>query len=430
VALRVRSARCGLILLPNPNYGVAVIDLEAIESARRRAQGIVKTTPLDVSSTFSAMCGFEIHLKLENLQKTGSFKVRGALNKIQLLDAEARARGVVTASAGNHAQGVTYAGRRAGVAVTVVMPETASFSKVTATAGYGARVILSGRDYREAYAAAVALADKEGMTFVHGFDDADVIAGQGTVALEILEQLPDVDTIVVPVGGGGLCAGVAAAVRGCGSRARVIAVQAAGAAALTPSLQAGAPIEMSAVDTIADGLATRMIGRLPFEILRVGVERCVEVSDPEIAQAVLLLLERAKLVVEGAGAVGLAACLARRLPVDAKKVVVIVSGGNIDTNLLDRIINLGLVHEHRMLRVSVRLPDRPGELLRLISCVAGCRANIHQISHERAQPGLALTQVAVTLTLETRGLEHVDNIKTALRQAGFEFLAGVGGSVT
>ncbi len=407
-----------------------MIAIEQIQAARRRAQGVVKVTPLDRSATFSAMCGCEVYLKLENLQKTGSFKVRGALNKIQLLDAETRGRGVVTASAGNHAQGVTYAGRMAEVAVTVVMPETASFSKISATTGYGARVVLSGRDYREAYSAAAALAEKEGLTFIHGFDDADIIAGQGTVALEVLDQLADVDTVVVPVGGGGLCAGIVEALRGMGSTARVLAVQAAGAAALNPSLQAGAPVEMSAVETIADGLATRMIGRLPFEIMRTGIERCVEVSDAEIAQAVLLLLERAKIVVEGAGAVGLAACLGQRLPADAKKVAVIISGGNIDTNLLDRIINLGLVHENRMLRISVRLPDRPGELLRLISCVASCRANIHQISHERAQPGLALTQVAVTLTLETRGLEHVDDIKATLRQAGFEFLAGIGGSVT
>lgn len=407
-----------------------MIGIEQIRSARQRAQGIVKTTGLDLSDTFTSMCGREIYLKLENQQKTGSFKVRGALNKIQLLEPEARGRGVVTASAGNHAQGVAYAGRRAGVAVTVVMPETASFSKVSATTGYGGRVVLCGRDYREAYSAATALGEKEGLTFVHGFDDADVIAGQGTVGLEVLDQLPDVDTLVVPVGGGGLCAGIIAAIRGAGSAARVIAVQAGGAAALSPSLRVGAPIELSTAETIADGLATRMIGRLPFEILRSGVDGSVEVSDPEIAQAVLLLLERAKTVVEGAGAVGLAACLSARLPIDAKKVVVIISGGNIDTNLLDRIINLGLVHENRLFRVSVRLPDRPGELLRLVSCVAACRANIHQISHERAQPGLALTQVAVTLTLETRGLDHVDAIKLALRKDGFEFLAGAGGSVT
>ncbi|MBI4516248.1 MAG: threonine ammonia-lyase [Deltaproteobacteria bacterium] len=395
------------------------IAFEAIQAARRRAAGIVRTTPLDLSATFSAMCGRQIYLKLENLQKTGSFKVRGALNKIQLLDPRARARGVVTASAGNHAQGVAYAARTMAVPVTVVMPETASFSKVTATGGYGASVVLSGGDYSAAYASALALAQVQQATFVHAFDDPEIIAGQGTLALEVLEQLPEVDTVVVPVGGGGLLAGVISALRGAGSSARVIAVQAVGASSLAPSLRAGSRIELAAVDTIADGLATRSIGALPFEIIRTGLAAAVEVRDAQIADAVLLLLERAKTVVEGAGAVGLAACLAGLLPATAAKVVVIVSGGNIDTNLLDRIINLGLVEEGRLFRFTTRLADRPGELLRLVTCVAACRANIHQIRHERAQPGLALTQASVTLELETRGREHIAEIEQALSAAGF-----------
>ena len=274
---------------------------------------VVKTTPLDLSTTFSALCGREIYLKLENLQKTGSFKVRGALNKIQLLDPAARARGVITASAGNHAQGVAYAARMAGVAATVVMPETAAFSKVEATSGYGAQVVLAGRDYNEAYERATTLAVEQGATFVHAFDDADVIAGQATLGLELLEQLPDVDTIVVPVGGGGLLAGLISAFRGAGSRARIIGVQAAGASSLKPSLRNGVRVQLDHVDTIADGLATRSIGARPFEIIKAGVDDAVEVSDAEIAEAVLLLLERAKTVVEGAGAVGLAACLAGRV---------------------------------------------------------------------------------------------------------------------
>ena len=395
------------------------IPLERIAAARRRAAGIVKVTPLDLSATFSAMCGREIYLKLENLQKTGSFKVRGALNKIQLLDAAARERGVVTASAGNHAQGVAYAAQRAGVRATVVMPETASVSKVTATAGYGARVVLSGRDYGEAYAQAKALCESEGATFVHAFDDADVIAGQGTLGLEVLEQLPDVDTVVVPVGGGGLISGIASALRGSGSKARIVGVQAAGASSLETSLRAGSRIELAGVDTIADGLATGSIGERPFGIIQSAVDRAVTVSDAEIAAAVLLLLERAKTVVEGAGAVGLAACLADRLSAEAAKVAVIISGGNIDTNLLDRIINLGLIQEGRMFRFVTRLPDRPGELQRLVTCVAACRANIHQIRHERARPGLPLTQTVVTLELETRGREHVAEIAKALTDAGF-----------
>lgn len=396
-----------------------MIALAAIRAARERAVGIVKPTPLDASATFSTLCGCNIYLKLENLQKTGSFKVRGASNKIQSLAAEARARGVVTASAGNHAQGVAYAARRAGVAVTVVMPETASFSKVAATIGYGADVLLEGRDYAAAFERATALAAERGATFVHAFDDDQVIAGQGTLGLEVLEQLPEVDTIVVPVGGGGLLAGVASAVRGAGSGARIVGVQASGASSLRPSLQAGRRLELTAVDTIADGLATRAIGERPFAMLRGAVDDAVEVSDAEIAEAVLLLLERAKTVAEGGGAAGLAACLARRLPAGATNVVVVISGGNIDTNLLDRIINLGLIAEGRLFRLSTRLEDRPGELQRLVTCIAGCRANIHQIAHERARPGLPLTRAAVTLELETRGPDHVTDIERAVRAAGF-----------
>jgi len=396
-----------------------MLPVAAIQSARERAAGIVKTTPLDLSATFSGLCGCNVYLKLENLQKTGSFKVRGALNKIQLLPPGARERGVVTASAGNHAQGVAYAARRAGVAVTVVMPETASFGKVAATTGYGADVVLEGRDYAAAYQYATALAAQRGATFVHAFDDEQVIAGQGTLGLEVLEQLPEVDTIVVPVGGGGLLAGVVSAVRGSGSRARVVGVQAAGASSLRPSLLSRRRVELSAVDTIADGLATRAIGERPLAIVRGAVDDAVEVSDAEIAAAVLLLLERAKTVAEGGGAAGLAACLAHRLPAAARNVVVVISGGNIDTNLLDRIINLGLVAEGRLFRLSTRLEDRPGELQRLVACIAACRANIHQIAHERARPGLPLTRAAVTLELETRGPEHVADIERAVTAAGF-----------
>jgi threonine dehydratase len=381
---------------------------------------VVKTTPLDRSETFSALCGCDIHLKLENLQKTGSFKVRGALNRIQSLDDVARRRGVITASAGNHAQGVAYAARMASVPVTVVMPEAASFSKVAATSGYGARVLLRGRDYGEAYAHAQEIAAAEGLTFVHAFDDPEIIAGQGTVGLEILEQLPDLDTVVVPVGGGGLLAGIVSALRGRGSRARVVAVQAAGAASLGPSLRAGKRVEIERVDTIADGLATRAVGELPFAVFASEVDLVVEVSDAEIAEAVLLLLERTKIVAEGAGAVGIAACLRQRLPANARNVAVIVSGGNIDMNLLDRILNLGMAEEGRFLRISTRLADRPGELQRLVTCVAGCGANIHQIRHERSQPGLPLTQASVTLELETRGREHVAELQRALEAAGFE----------
>lgn len=400
-----------------------LIPPDQIRAARARAAGIIKITPLDYSTTFSALCGREIHLKLENLQKTGSFKVRGALNKLQQLPDEKKKHGVVTASAGNHAQGLAYAGRITGVPVTVVMPALAALSKVMATEDYGASVVLAGRDYGEAYERACALAQERGATFVPAFDDREIITGQGTLGLEILDQLPDVDTVVVPVGGGGLLSGVLSALRGAGSGARVIGVQAEGAAALGESLRAGKPITRASVDTIADGLATRTIGALPFEIMRADPPASVDVSDPEIAAAVLLLLERAKTVVEGAGAVGLAACLTDRLPAEARKVVVILSGGNIDMNLLDRIINLGLATEGRLFRFSTAIMDRPGELRRLITIIADESANIRQIEHHRARPGLALTQTRVFLEIETRGHKHIERLRRALSAKGFEIEA-------
>jgi threonine dehydratase len=397
-----------------------LLPIERIREARRRAGNLVKTTPLDQSATFSALCDRAIYLKLENLQKTGSFKVRGALNKIQLMAPETRARGLVTASAGNHAQGVAYAAKMIGVGVTVVMPKTAALSKIQATTGYGATVVLHGAGYREAYEHAAVLGEEHGWTFVHAFDDYDVIAGAGTIGLELLEQLPGLDAVVVPVGGGGLLAGITTALRGSGSRARIIGVEATGTSSLTASMEAGKRIEGSAVSSIADGLATGSVGTIPFEIIRAGVDSAVQVGESEIADAILLLLERAKMVVEGAGAASLAACLANRLPEDASNVAVVISGGNIDTNLLDRIINLGLVAQGRLFRFTTRLPDRPGELDRLVHCIAACNANIHQIRHERALPGLAPTVAVVALEIETRGLQHIAEIEHTLTQAGFE----------
>ncbi len=400
----------------------ARVTLEHVRAARSALSDVVKRTPLDANATFSALCGREIHLKLENLQKTGSFKVRGALNKIRRLSPEARARGVITASAGNHAQGVAYAARMLNVKATVVMPETVAFSKLSATSGYGAHTILAGSEYAAAYEHAKELCAEQGATFVHGFDDPDIIAGQGTLGLEIIEQLSEVDTIVVPVGGGGLLAGILTAVRGLGSKAHVVGVQAEGASSLAESLHKGEICDAERVDTIADGLATRAIGKLPFEIIREQLDAATTVSDAQIAEAVMLLLERAKTVVEGAGAVGLAACLAGCLPQTSRKVAILISGGNIDMNLLDRIINLGLIHEGRLFRFTTRLTDRPGELQRLVGCVVAHRANIHQISHERARPGLPLTQAAVTLALEVRGPEHAAEVKAAVMAAGFAVL--------
>lgn len=397
-----------------------LLPLARIKEARRHAAKLVKTTPLDLSTTFSTLCHRSIYLKLENLQKTGSFKVRGALNKIQRMEPQARERGLVTASAGNHAQGVAYAANTLGVAVTVVMPRTAALSKIQATTGYGARIVLHGASYREAYEHAAALGEEHRWTFVHAFDDYDVIAGAGTIGLELLEQLPDLDTVVVPVGGGGLLAGITAALRGSGSRVRIVGVEAAGTSSLAASLKAGKRVEGTIDSSIADGLATGAVGTIPFEIIQAGIDSAVEVAESEIAAAILLLLERAKMVVEGAGAASLAACLANRLPEDATNVAVVISGGNIDTNLLDRIINLGLGAQGRLFRFSTVLPDRPGELDRLVHCIAGCNANIHQIRHERALPGLAPTATLVTLEIETHGPDHIAEIERVLAEAHFD----------
>lgn len=394
------------------------VSLDAVRAAQRRLAGLVKVTPLDPSATLSERCGRVIYVKLENLQKTGSFKVRGALNKMQKLDAGRRARGVVAASAGNHAQGVAYAARCLGLRATVVMPESASFSKVNATAGYGAEVVLSGRDYNEAYARAIAIAGATGATLVHAFDDADVIAGQATLGIELFEQLPDVDTIVVPVGGGGLLAGIMTAALSAAPTTRILGVQPFGAAALTPSLRAGEPVCLEAPETMADWFATGCLGSLPFDIIRKGEVRTVEVSESDIAAAILFLLERTKTVAEGAGAVGVAACLAGLLPKEARQVAIVISGGNIDSSLLDRIINLGLVAEGRLFRFRTCLRDRPGELQRLVSTVSEQGANIHQIRHHRAEPGP--THAAVTLELETRGREHGARIAPGISATGFE----------
>lgn len=398
-----------------------MISLSDIRSAQSRLHGVTIRTKL-IDFPLCAEDPRRLLLKPENQQPIGAFKLRGAYNKIaSLFDAE-RKCGVISYSSGNHAQGVAYAARMLGVRATVVMPETASFSKTAATIGYGADVLLHGRDYARACEHAMALAAERGATYVHAYDDPAVIAGQGTLGLEILEQLPDVETIVVPVGGGGLVAGIATAVKASGSRARIVAVQVAGAATLAASLRAGAPIRVDVAATIADGLATGSIGAEPFAIIRSTVDDVVEVSEEETAAAVLLLLERAKIVVEGAGAVGLAAALGGRLPAGTGPAAIVVSGGNIDINLLDRIINLGLVREGRLFRFTTELPDRPGELQRLVSCVAGCGANIRQIYHERARAGLAPTRVAVTLELETRGREHIAAIERVLQAGGFTTL--------
>jgi len=400
---------------------MSALDPSQVVAARARIAPHVLRTPLASSHTLSAMTGADVRLKCENLQKTGSFKARGALHRILGLSAAERRRGVLAASAGNHAQGVAYAAAIAGVKATVVMPTSAAIAKVEATRGYGADIVLAGADYAAAFRHAGELARRSRATLVHAFDDDEIIAGQGTVGLEILEDLPDVDVIVVPVGGGGLAAGIAAAVAD--APARVIGVQAELASTLQPSLRAGRRVHARPGPTIADGLATSSIGRRPWRMLRGELLRAVTVGEAEIAAAILLLLERAKLVVEGAAATTLAACLGplRRL-IAGRKVAVVLSGGNIDVNVLDRILNLGLAEQGRVFRFATVVTDRPGSLAALAAVIGEAGANIKHIQHDRGRLGVGVLETMVTVELETRGSGHVPGIIGRLRAAGYRIL--------
>ena len=377
-------------------------------------------TPLHSSRSLSRLAGVEIFLKCENLQKTGSFKVRGALNRLLVLSPAERRRGVVAASAGNHAQGVAYGAGIAGIRATVVMPEGAAIAKIEATRAYGAEIVLAGADYAAAFAHAETLARRRRAVLVPAFDDPRIIAGQGTVGLEIVEDLPDVDAIVVPVGGGGLAAGIAAAVAACSPRVRVIGAQARLAATLAQSLRARRRLVVPPQPTIADGLATSGVGAEPWRILRRHVRRSVAVGEGEIAAAILLLLERAKLIVEGAGAVGLAAVLGPlKRPLAGKKVVVVLSGGNIDVNVLDRILNLGLAQQGRIFRFATVITDRPGSLAALSKALGRVGANIKHIQHDRGLVGVGVLETRVTVELETRGSDHAPDIVASLRADGY-----------
>lgn len=396
------------------------LTLPMIEEARERLRGVAHVTPLDYSATFSELTGCRVFFKLENLQKTGSFKIRGAYNKIMSLAPAERARGVVCASAGNHAQGVAYAAARAGIAATVVMPEGAPISKIAATRGYGARVVLEGSGYDEAFARACRIQEETGAVMVHAFDDPLVAAGQGTIALELLEACPDLDAVVVPVGGGGLIAGVAVALKSLCPQVKVVGVQAAGAPAVYFSLRGGGrPTESASSATIADGIAVRRPGSFTMEVIRRYVDDVVLVEEEEIAQAILLLLERSKIVVEGAGAVPLAALLQRRLSLAHRKVALLLSGGNIDVNVLSIIIERGLAKSGRILRLRTVISDRPGSLQRLLTVVAAARANVMAVNHDRIKPRVPLKQAEVELLLETGDDAHVEAVVAALKREGY-----------
>lgn len=394
------------------------VDLAAIEAARLLLGDVVRRTPIQQSHVLEQVVGGPVWLKCENLQRTGSFKLRGAYVRIARLTDEERRGGVVAASAGNHAQGVALAAGLLGAPAVVFMPEGAPIPKVEATRSYGAEVRFAGATLDEALAAATEYAAQSGSIFIHPFDHPDVVAGQGTVGLEILEQVPDVATIVVSAGGGGLVGGIAAAVKGKRPTADVVAVQAAGAASLPPSLAAGRPVPLESMATLADGIAVGCPGELTFDLICEHVDKVRTVSEDALARALLLCLERAKLVVEPAGAVGVASVLEQPEGLEPP-VVVVVSGGNIDPLLLMRVLRHGMVAAGRYLSLRLRVPDRPGELARLLAVIAGTGANVLEVEHARTGRALHLDEVEVALVLETRGETHRDDALARLAAAGY-----------
>ncbi|MBW3561593.1 MAG: threonine ammonia-lyase [Actinobacteria bacterium] len=397
-----------------------LVSADAVRDAAERLAGILQPTPVEPSRALSEATGGEVLLKCENLQRTGSFKLRGAYNRIHRLTDEQRAGGVVCASAGNHAQGVALAATLQGVSSTVFMPEQAPIPKVEATRAYGADVRLTGTSFDEALHEAIAFADSNGRVFVHPFDHRDIIAGQGTLGLELVEQVPELadgGTVVVPVGGGGLCSGVAVALRDAAPHVRIIGVQAAGAAAFRRSLAAGEPVDAPDVETIADGIAVKRPGELTLHHIDELVDEIVEVPDDAIARALLLLLERAKLLVEPAGAAGVAALLEGAE--FTSPTVAVVSGGNIDPLVLQHVITSGLTAEGRFVTVRTRVPDKPGELHRLLGILAEERANVVAVEHHRFGRRLQLEEVEVIIELETRGPDHIARIRERLRDSDY-----------
>ena len=395
-------------------------DLPAITAARTRLAGLVDETPCVLSRTLSAMTDTRCWVKLENLQRTGSFKERGAANLLLQLAPEERRRGVIAASAGNHGLGIAYHAAALGIPAVIVMPEWAPLVKVTAVRRHGAEVILFGGSFDEAYDQACQVSAARNLVLTHPFDDERIIAGQGTVALEVLEQRPDLEAIVVPVGGGGLVSGIGVAVKAQRPEVRIIGVQTEALPSMRRALGAGRPVRLDPASTIADGIAVREVRERTLALTKAHVDDLVTVSEEELARAVLLLLEIEKTVVEGAGAAPLAALLNRNLGLEHRTVVLVLSGGNIDVTMLARIIERGLVKDGRLVRLSVLLPDRPGALARLAALVADQRANVVHIEHDRAfARWTAIGETEVELTLETSGRDHIDRLLSQLRTAGY-----------
>jgi threonine dehydratase len=400
-----------------------VIELADIQEARSRIAGSVKETPCLESEVLSELCGVELYLKYESLQRTGSFKPRGAVNRLLCLTPEERERGVIAASAGNHAQGVAYAAATVGAQSLIVMPETTPLVKVTRTRELGARVELHGQSLDEALDQAYKLRDEQNLTFVHPFEDAEVIAGQGTVGLEILDQVPDLEAVVVPIGGGGLISGVATAVKALRPEVEVLGVQSRAAPAMKMSFDSGKLQHREVEPTIAEGITLKSPGKNTFPIIQRLVDGIELVSEEEIEAAVVELLEVGKSLTEGAGAAGYCAVRQGRFPALAgRRVVVVLCGANIDSNILGRIIERSLLKQHRLIRLRITIKDRPGGLSDLLDVVAEQGANVMHIHHDRVFTDTAFWQVEARLTLETRNREHIEELIAALQAAGYEHI--------
>ncbi len=401
------------------------VTLRDVQAARERIREHIFCSPAPYSATLSGLCGQTIFLKLDNLQRTGAFKERGALNRILALSEHERQRGVIAASAGNHAQAVAFHAGAHGIAARIVMPEMTPLVKVSATAGFGAQVTLHGANYDEAYAEAMRLSVETGQVFLHPFDDAAVIAGQGSIGLELLEQVPELGAVVVPIGGGGLIGGVGCAIKELRPQVRVIGVQTERLPSMLRAREAGGPVTLPPQATIADGIAVRRAGALTYPLVERYVDEIVTVDEEEIAQAILLLLEKEKTLAEGAGAAALAAMLQHKTSLsrggaEPQRTAVLVCGGNIDVSLLAMMIERGLVKDGRRTRLRIHLTDRPGALHGMTRILADARANIVETSYDRAYYGVNLGNTVIDVTLETRGTPHIAAIREALKEAGYQ----------
>lgn len=398
-----------------------MITLNNIKEAKKTLEGVINKTPLTYAPILSQNSNSNIYLKKENLQLTGSFKLRGAYNKLNSLDKEELIKGVVAASAGNHAQGLAYSALKLGCKATIFMPEATPLTKVSGVQSYGATVVLKGENYDEAFQAATAFSKENKQTFIHPFADDKVIEGQGTIALDILEEINDFNTLVVPIGGGGLISGIAIAAKALNPNIKIIGVVASGARAMKESFESHLPIDSIAVKTIADGIAVRDVTPKMLDYILEYVDEIIEVEDKEIANAVLFLLEKHKLVVEGAGAVAVASIMHNKIDCEGLKTCAIVSGGNIDVTMLSQIIEKGLLKSNRKLNLLVTLSDKPGSLMHLTDIFKSCDANIVQIDYDRNSIKLEFGEAHVTIALETKGEEHQKTIREKLKQNSYRF---------